>query len=60
MTRLRTFLERLSGGRRPPTGPLTTAETADAEELRQETLAKDAERIERDQEEAGDGRDHEA
>lgn len=60
MTRLRSFLERLSGGRRPPTGPLTTAETADAEELRQETLAKDAERIERGQEEASDGRDHEA
>jgi hypothetical protein len=59
MQRVRTFLERLSGGRRPPTGPLTTAETADAEELRQETLAKDAERIERDREEAGDGRDHE-
>jgi hypothetical protein len=54
---LHTFLERLSGGRRPPTGPLTTAETADAEELRQETLAKDAERI--DQEGAGDGRGHE-
>jgi hypothetical protein len=59
MMRLRAFLERLSGGRRPPTGPLTTAETADAEELRQETLAKDAERIERGREEAGDGCDHE-
>jgi hypothetical protein len=59
MMGLRAFLERLSSGRRPPTGPLTTAETADAEELRQETLAKDAERIERDREEAGDGRDHE-
>jgi hypothetical protein len=59
MKRLRTFLERLSGGRRPPTGPLTTAETADAEELRQETLAKDNERIEHDREAAGDGPDHE-
>jgi len=59
MKGLRTFLERLSGGRRPPTGPLTTAETADAEELRQETLAKDDERIERDDEGASDGRDHE-
>jgi hypothetical protein len=40
MNRLRPFLERFSGGHRPPTGPLTTEETADAEELRQETLAK--------------------
>jgi hypothetical protein len=53
MKRLRTFLERLPGGRRPPTGPLTTAETADAEELRQETLAKDTERID-EENEAGD------
>jgi hypothetical protein len=51
--RLRTFLERLPGGHRPPTGPLTTTETADAEELRQETVAKDNERIEREQEDAG-------
>jgi len=53
VNRLRTFLERLSGGRRPPTGPLTTSEAADAEELQQEMLAKDGERIERAQEEAG-------
>lgn len=53
MKRLRTFLERLTGGHRPPTGPLTTAETADAEELRQEALAKDAERID-EEKEAGD------
>ncbi len=53
MKRLRTFLERLPGGHRPPTGPLTTSEAADAEELRQETLAKNDERIEREQEEAG-------
>jgi hypothetical protein len=32
---------------------LTTTETADAEELRQETVAKDTERIEREQEGAG-------
>jgi hypothetical protein len=54
MKHLRTFLERLPGGRRPPTGPLTTAETTDAEELRQQTLAKDNERIEREQKERGD------
>ncbi len=51
MKRLRGFLERLPGGHRPPTGPLTTSEAADAEELRQETLAKTDERIEREQEE---------
>jgi len=59
MKRLRTFLERLPGGRRRPTGPLTTAETADAEEVREETLAKDNEQIERAQEEASDRRDRE-
>jgi len=32
---------------------LTTSEAADAEELRQETLAKNDERIEREREEAG-------
>jgi hypothetical protein len=53
MERLRAFLERLPGGRRPPTGPLTTSEAADAEDLRQETLAKNDERIEREQDKAG-------
>jgi hypothetical protein len=53
MKRLSTFLKRLTG-RRPPTGPLTTAETTDAEELRQETLAKDKERLEREQKDASD------
>ena len=51
MNRLRALLDRLSGGRRPPTGPLTTAEETDAEELRQGTLVKDNERIEREREE---------
>jgi hypothetical protein len=54
MKRLRAFLERLPGGHRPPTGPLTTAETTDAELLRQRTLTKDNERIEREQEEVSD------
>jgi len=58
MKRLRDFLARLRGGHRPPTGPLTTAETADAEQLRQETLAKDTERIDEEQE-AGDRGDGE-
>ena len=53
MKRLRSFLERLPGGHRPPTGPLTTSEAADAEELRQETLAKNDERIKREQEATG-------
>jgi hypothetical protein len=38
---------------------LTNAEKTDAEELRQETLVKDNERIEREQEERGDRRDRE-
>jgi hypothetical protein len=53
--RIRTFLERLPGGHRPPTGPLTTSEATDAEDLQQETLVKDDQRIEREQEEAGRG-----
>jgi hypothetical protein len=59
MKRLRTFLERLPGGHRPPTGPLTTDETTQADELEQETLVEDNERIEREQEERGDRRDPE-
>jgi len=47
--RLRALRERLSHGHRPPTGPLTTAEATEAEELRKETLAEDAETIEREQ-----------
>jgi hypothetical protein len=49
MKRVRLLLERLRGGRRPPTGPLTTSERTAAEELRQETLVKDNEGIEREQ-----------
>jgi hypothetical protein len=44
--RFRTWLDNLPGGHRPPTGPLTTSEEADAEKLRQETAAKDDERPE--------------
>ncbi len=36
---------------------MTTAETADSEELRQQTLATDNERIGREQEEKSDRRD---
>jgi hypothetical protein len=59
MKRLRAFLERLPGGHRPPTGPLTSAEETDAEELRQETLVKDNERIEREKQEERDRRGRE-
>jgi hypothetical protein len=51
MKRLRTLLDRVPGGHRPPTGPLTTSEAADAE-LRK-ARAKADERIEREQEDAG-------
>jgi hypothetical protein len=50
VNRLRAFLDRLPGGHRPPTGPLTTEEESDAEELRQKTLA-DEEQDERKPEE---------
>lgn len=43
MNHLRALLERLRGGRRPPTGPLTTAETATADKLGTQTLLKDSE-----------------
>jgi hypothetical protein len=52
MERLRAFLDRLPGGHRPPTGPLTTVEQGEAEELRRETLLED-QRIEREREEQG-------
>lgn len=54
MKRLRAFLDRLPGGHRPPTGPLTTKEAADAEELHQETLAADEQRIEHERDEESD------
>jgi hypothetical protein len=48
--RLRAFFDRLPGGHRPPTGPLTTEEATDADELRQEAVAKDKERTDHEQE----------
>jgi hypothetical protein len=50
MERVRVFFRHLGVRRRPPTGPLTTAETSAAEELHQETVVKDSERTERKQE----------
>jgi hypothetical protein len=55
MKRFRALLEHLRGGDRPPTGPLTTSEAADAEKLRQETLAKDDERVDHEQADARPG-----
>ena len=53
MKRFRAFLERLPGGHRPPTGPLTTSEAAEAEDLRQKSRGKDDERTQREHEESG-------
>jgi hypothetical protein len=50
MERVRLFFRRLGLRRRPPAGPLTTAETTAAGELHQETVVKDRERAERKQE----------
>jgi hypothetical protein len=52
MKRFRSWIQGLPGGHRPPTGPLTTAEAAEAEEVRQEGLAK-VERTEHEPEDAG-------
>jgi hypothetical protein len=52
MKRFRAFLERLPGGHRPPTGPLTTSEAAEAKELRQESTEKDDERVEHEHEDS--------
>jgi hypothetical protein len=54
MKRRLTFLERLFGGRRPPTGPLTTQEAADAAELRQKRLPTDDAAGRHEQQDAGD------
>ena len=54
MKRRLTFLERLLGGRRPPTGPLTTQEAADAEESRQKKLRNGDAADRREHKDAGD------
>jgi hypothetical protein len=51
MKYVRAAFERLRGGRRPPTGPLTTAEKETADELRTQTSLKDSERRKHDHEE---------
>ena len=59
MKSLRAFFERLPGGHRPPTGPLTTAEATEAEELQHEKQVEDEQRLEHEQDEAGTGGDRE-
>ena len=54
MKRWRTLLERLFGGRRPPTGPLTTQEAADAEESRQKRVSNGDAAGGREPKDAGD------
>jgi hypothetical protein len=58
MKRLRAFLDRLPGGHRPPTGPLTTEESkTEAEAVRKETLNEDNKRLEREPDERDDAPD---
>ena len=52
MKRSRRFFWWLPGGRRPPTGPLTTEEAADAEQLRQKTAPKNDETTGHEQKDA--------
>jgi len=46
MNPLRAILGRLGFGRRPPTGPLTTAEQETADELQTQTSLEESERTE--------------
>ena len=48
MKRLRALLDRLPGGHRPPTGPLTTDEQSDADELREKTVTEESQRLDRE------------
>jgi hypothetical protein len=54
MKRWRMLFGRLPGAHRPPTGPLTTKEAADAEELRQKTAPKNDETRVHEQRDAPD------
>jgi hypothetical protein len=60
MKRLRAWLEGLPGGHRPPTGPLTTAEAAEAEDLRQKSLATDDAPVEHAREDDGGAKEETA
>jgi hypothetical protein len=53
MKRWSTLFGWLPRGRRPPTGPLTTKEAADAEELPQKTPPKNDETSGHEQKDAG-------
>jgi len=55
MKRLRALLDRLPGRHRPPTGPLTTDEQSDADELGEKALTEESQRLDRERgEEHGD------
>jgi hypothetical protein len=58
--RLRAFIDRLPGGHRPPTGPMTTEEATDAEALRRETSVADKQEAEHEQDDANVDRKREA
>ncbi len=60
MKRLRAFFKQMPGGHRPPTGPLTTAEANEAEELRHEALAAEEQRVAHEPDEAGAAGDPDA
>jgi hypothetical protein len=50
MKHVRALFERLRGRRRPPTGPLTTAEKATADELRTQTSLSERSKQEQERE----------
>jgi hypothetical protein len=58
MKRIRAFFDHFTGGHRPPTGPLTTAEESDAEALRQQLLSEEHEPSEGEQGEGEGGPSH--
>ena len=60
MKRFRAWLEGLPGGHRPPTGPLTTAEAAEADELREKSLATDDAPVEHAREDDGGAKEETA
>ena len=60
MKRFRAWLEGLPGGHRPPTGPLTTAEAAEAEEVREKASRTDERRSNMKREDAGGAKEETA
>jgi hypothetical protein len=52
MKSLSDFFKGLPGGHRPPTGPMTTSEANEADQVREAAAAKDEERIDHEEAEA--------